>query len=195
MSKVGPPRNWEPERILDFDVETIAAGFADPDWVPQKITCVAWSWVGEEKVYSFIATSEGLFSRPERRRNMLDRLLAAIEEADMLTGHNIMRFDLPVINAEAMRLKLPPVGQKLCQDTMKLKRSKGFKKGQDNLIELLGVPIPKMALSWQGWQLAYEEKGWEGIVRRCESDVLGHKLLREKLLERGWLKPPTTWRP
>ena len=33
-------------RVLDFDVETVAAGFADPDWVPQKITCVAWSWVG-----------------------------------------------------------------------------------------------------------------------------------------------------
>src|SRR5690349_13816195 len=43
-----------PKNILDFDVETIAAGFADPDWVPQKITCVAWSWVGEDTVHSRI---------------------------------------------------------------------------------------------------------------------------------------------
>src|SRR6187551_823836 len=47
-----PEREERPLRILDFDVETVAAGFADPNWVPQKITCVAWSWIGEEKVHS-----------------------------------------------------------------------------------------------------------------------------------------------
>jgi DNA polymerase elongation subunit (family B) len=182
-------------RILDFDLETVAAGFADPDWVPQKITCVAWSWIGEDEVHSRISTSEGLFRRPERRRKMLAALLEQIAQADVLTGHNIIRFDLPIVNAEAMRLGLEPVRGALVQDTMRLIKSKGFKKGQDNLGELTGVPIEKMALTWQGWQHAYEEKGWAGVIERCESDVLAHKILREKLIERRWLKPARMWSP
>ena len=182
-------------RVLDFDLETVAAGFADPEWVPQKVTCVAWSWIGEEAVESRIATSEGLFRRPERRRKMLIPLLEAISEADMLTGHNIIRFDLPVLNAECMRLNLPTLGTKLVQDTIRLDKTKGFKKGQDNLVTLLGTTTPKLALSWQEWQHAYEEKGWATVVERCKSDVEGHKEMREALLECGWLKDPVRWRP
>lgn len=187
--------NKRPMRILDFDVETIAAGFADPNWVPQKITCVAWSWIGEDKVSSKISTTEGLFRRPELRAKMLASLLAEISEADMLTGHNIARFDLPVINAECMRLGLPTVGPVMVQDTMLLTRSKGFKKGQDNIGELLDLATQKQALSWQGWQDAYEENDWGTVVSRCESDVLMHKQMRAKLKDLGWMKPPRAWKP
>ena len=182
-------------RILDFDLETVAAGFADPEWVPQKITCVAWSWIGEEEVFSRIATSEGLFRRPERRRKMLVPLLEAIGEADMLTGHNLLRFDLPVLNSECLRLGLRPLDSVLVQDTMRLVKTKGFKKGQDNIVTLTKVPIPKLSLSWQEWQEAYEEKGWATVVERCVTDVKGHKLMRQEMLDRGWLKEPTRWRP
>lgn len=185
----------EPARILDFDVETVAAGFDDPNWVPQKITCVAWSWIGSEDIEVRISTSEGLFSRPERRRKMLAPLLEAIAEADMVTGHNLLRFDLPIVSAECMRLGLPTLGEVLVQDTMRLVRTKGFKKGQDNLSALVEVPEPKLTLSWQEWQLAYEEKGWETVKERCRSDVRAHKMMRERLLERGWLKPPRMWSP
>ena len=182
-------------RILDFDLETIAAGFADPEWVPQKITCVAWSWIGSDEIESRIATSEGLFRRPERRRKMLVPLLEAIEAADMLTRHNILRFDLPVLNAECMRLDLPTLGEKLVQDTIRFDKTKGFKKGQDNLEALLETPVPKLSLSWQDWQRAYEEKAWATVVERCKTDVQGHKFMRQAMLDRGWLKEPVKWRP
>lgn len=181
-------------RILDFDIETVAAGFDDPQFVPQKITCVAWSWIDSDEVEARIATSEGLFSRPERRRKMLEPLLEAIGEADMVTGHNLLRFDLPVINAECLRLGLATLPTLLVQDTMRLVRAKGFKRGQDNLVALTDVPVPKLALSWQEWQHAYEESGWATVVERCKTDVQGHKLLREQLLDRGWLKEPIRWR-
>jgi DNA polymerase elongation subunit (family B) len=181
-------------RILDFDIETVAAGFADPEWVPQKITCVAWSWIGSDVGESRLATSEGVFSRPIRRSKMLEPLLVAIGEADMLTGHNILRFDLPVLNAECLRLGLPPLGPALVQDTIRIVRTKGFKKGQDNLSVLTGG-APKLALSWQEWQYAYEEKNWATIVERCQSDVEGHKVMRQQMLDRGWLREPVRWRP
>lgn len=181
-------------RILDFDVETVAAGFADPDWVPQKITCVAWSWVGSDQVESRICGPEGIFGTPERRAEMLAPLLVAMGEADMLTGHNILRFDLPVINAECMRLGLEPVREKLVQDTMKLARAKGFKKGQDNLETLFRTRQQKLALNWQEWQDAYDESGWQTIRDRAETDVVGHKEIRQELIKRCLLKPPVMWR-
>lgn len=186
-------RQESPPRVLDFDIETVAAGFADPAWVPQKITCVAWSWIGEESVHSAICTTGGLYELPKRRAKMLSQLLEVINEADVLTGHNIARFDLPVINAECLRLGLEPIRSALVEDTMRLPRSKGFKKGQDNIGELLGIPLQKKALSWQGWQDAYAEKGWAGVVERCESDVLMHKQMRQQMKDRGWLKKPARW--
>ena len=180
-------------RILDFDVETVAAGFADPEWVPQKITCVAWSWIGSDEVESRICTPLGLFGRPARRKKMLKPLLDAIEAADMLTGHNIARFDLPVINAECVRLGLEPIRGALVQDTMRLVRAKGLKKGQDNLGGLFRTLEQKLTLDWQGWQDAYDEDGWQTIIDRAESDVRMHKQLREELIARELLKPARKW--
>lgn len=188
-----PAPQVTPQHILDFDVETVAAGFADPEWVPQKITCVAWSWVGEEQVTSRTCGTEGLFGDPKRRRDMLCYLLEQIWVADMVTGHNVERFDLPIINAECMRLGLQPLKQVMVQDTMRLARSKGFKKGLDNISRLLNVPGEKLALDWQAWQEGYDEAGWQTIRRRCESDVVLHKQTRERLLGLGVLKPARLW--
>lgn len=184
----------ETKRILDFDVETLAAGFADPNWVPQKITCVAYSWVGQEAVYSEISGPDGFFY-DEPRRKMLEELLEAISQADIVTGHNLIRFDLPVVQAECLRLGLPPLKSVLVDDTMSVLKSKGLKKGQDDISQLLGVPVEKQAMTWQQWQDAYAEKDWPKIRSRAESDVLAHKLMRARMRELGWLKPPRRWKP
>ena len=176
-----------PKRILDWDVETIAAGFADPNWVPQFITVVAWSWVGSDEVHAH--------TRLGSRDEMLKEIRHLVSSADMVTGHNMLRFDLPILQSELLRngfASLPPV---LVQDTIKLVKTKGFKKGQDNLSTLLRVPAGKMALSWQEWQDAYDEEDWQTVVDRCKGDVVQHKLMRAEMLERGWLKPPVLWKP
>lgn len=201
-------------RVLDLDVETIAAGFADPNWVPQKITCVAYSWIGENEVTCFICGPLGLFGRPELRREMLAPLLDAIAEADYVTGHNLERFDLGVINADAMRLDLPPIVSVQVQDTMRVMRAKGFKKGQDNMGRLFHTLEQKLSLDWQAWQDAYDEVGpvetveglerllnpnvdavmWPTIRDRAVSDVIMHKQLRNEVIKRGILKKPRMWR-
>jgi len=172
----------------------VAAGFADPAWVPQKITVVAWSWIGEEQVDWRICGPMGLFGNPTLRKVMLRPLLAAIREADMLTGHNILRFDLPVLNAEAMRLGLRPIGKVLVQDTMRVRKSLGFKKGQDNLSVRYKTPGEKLSLSWQQWQDAYDTPGWPLIIERCVTDVQDHKNIRAAMLHEGHLKDPIIWR-
>lgn len=187
---------WRREqgRVLDFDLETIAAGFADPEWVPQKITCAAWSWVDSDEVECLVATPAGIW-KPDLRRKMLEPLCAAIRGADMLTGHNILRFDLKVLQTECMRLGLPNLPAVKVQDTIRLVKTKGFKKGQDNMAKLVGTDHQKKAMDWQDWEDAYEEAGWQGIKERAVNDVRQHKELRLRLLELGWLKPPVSWAP
>jgi len=177
-----------PEKlILDWDIETIAAGFADPNWVPQKVTCIAWSWVGSDKVESRI--------RKNGVEKMLNAFLREYKNADMVTGHNLVRFDFPVLNAELLRHGYDSLSPVLVQDTIRLVKTKGFKKGQDNIGHLLKLSIDKLPLSWQQWQDAYDEHDWGTVRARCESDVLQHKLMRVEMLERGWLLPPRMWKP
>ena len=180
-------------KILDFDIEALAAGYADPAWVPDKITCCAWSWVGSDKVEATICDKEGFFSR-KRRAKMLTPLIAAMNEADILTGHNILRYDLPVIQAECFRLGLPPVGPFLVQDTILMRKTKGFKKGQDNLGKLLDSLQQKESMDWEAWDQAYEEHGWAKVISRCKTDVIQHKQIREEMIARGWLRPLRAWK-
>jgi DNA polymerase elongation subunit (family B) len=181
-------------RVLVFDLETLAAGYADPSWVPDKITVAAWSWLDENGVESLTTGKDGFFSA-RLRGERLGPLLDAIREADMLVGHNILRFDLPVLQAESIRCDLPPLGPVLTHDTIRLLRTKGLKKGQDDLSVMVGSPLKKKTLNWSEWDRAYEEDGWPVPVERCVSDVRQNKTLYRRLLERGVLRPERMWRP
>ena len=184
------------ERVLDFDIETVAAGFADPQWVPQKVTCIAWSWVGSDEVEALTCGgSAGLYEKPERRKRMLLKFRRVLDQATMVTGHNLLRFDLPVLNADIIRLGLPPLGPVRVQDTMRIVRTKGLKKGLDNLSGMLKTLAKKEAKDWQEWEDAYAEPGWPEVISRAKSDVVLHKEVREAMLERGLVRAPITWRP
>ena len=197
LSRVSPLGSSPPKRILDFDLETLAAGYADPAWVPDKITVAAWAWVQHPTetsgVRSLSTGKDGFFSK-RIRGERLRPLLEAIDEADILTGHNLLRFDLRVLNAECMRCGLPTLGRQRVEDTIVLPKSKGFKKGQDDMSVTLGNPLRKKTMNWAEWDEAYEEEGWPEVIERCESDVLQHMALREKVRERGLLRT-RTWAP
>jgi hypothetical protein len=181
-------------RILDFDIETRAAGYADPAWVPDDVTCYAWSWVGSDAVQGEVSGPDACFGPYEKQREWLRPLRALLCAADIVTGHNILRFDLRVLNANFMRFGLDPLPPLLVQDTMRLPRSKGLKKGQDNLGDLLEIPIHKLPLNHQQWDEAYRVPGWPTVKERCMTDVEQHKLMRAAMLHRGWLSDPVRWR-
>ena len=196
LSKVTPIPQTDSLRILDFDLETLAAGYADPAWVPDKITCISASWIGEDEVYTWTTGQRGYWSRRERARKVLRPFYELLAQADVVTGHNIERFDLRVFNAEAMRCNVEPVRRILVEDTMRVLRSKGFKKGLDNIAVELDVPGRKKAMSWAEWDRAYEDPTWAEVIERCETDVRLHKMVREEMRRRGWLKTcqPRMWR-
>ena len=142
---------------------------------------------------------------------MLSDFSKAYNKADVVVAHNIGRFDLPVVNSDLMRLKaegrkIDILSPKLYEDTMKVPKSKGFKKGLDDLAVLLGLPVEKLSLNHRQWEEAYywdkiiegkkvTKKDWEIVRKRCEGDVLLLKLVRQKLMELGMLKGPKLWTP
>lgn len=181
-------------RILSFDLETLAAGYADPAWVPDKITCAAWSWVGEKQVHSLITGKDGFFSR-SLRGERLAPLLEAIAEADLLIGHNLVRFDLRVLQAECIRCDLDTLAPVRVQDTIRLVKAEGLKKGQDDLSVMVGSPVKKKNMNWEEWDRAYETDGWPEVIKRCETDGRGHKVMWQRLRDRGRLQPQRLWTP
>ena len=142
---------------------------------------------------------------------MFSEFLKVYNEADVVVAHNLLRFDFGVLQADLMRLKaegsdLGVLGTKLAQDTIKLPKAKGFKKGLDDLAVLLEVPIAKLSMNHRQWEQAYQwdaiiegkpvqKSDWTVVRERCESDVLLLKMVRQKLLELDMLKPPSPWKP
>jgi len=139
-------------------------------------------------VFTWVTGQDGYWSRKARAEKVLRPFYELLSQADMVTGHNIRRFDLRVFNAEALRCGVEPIRSILAEDTMRVLNSKGFKKGLDNIAVELGVPGRKKAMSWSEWDLAYEDPTWSEVIERCESDVILHKQVREEMLARGWLK-------
>ena len=190
-----PPLQPVPEaarRTLDFDLETVAAGYADPQWVPSTVTAWAFSWGDTIEVDALPV--KYLYDRKARRR-FLEPLIQAIHEATVLTGHNLIRFDLPILQAELMRLGMDSLPGRLVQDTIRLPRSKGFKKGQDNLGTLLDIPEEKLPLNFEQWAAAYADPSLATVKERVAGDVRQHLALRDAMRDRGWLAAPRMWSP
>ena len=175
-------------RILDFDIECVAAGFADPNWVPVTVTAYAYSWIGQDHV-QVDALPVRHFYNPRMRARFLRPLWAALEAADVWTGHNILRFDLPVLDGEALKLGLPRLPARLVQDTIGIRKIRA-KKGQDVLSAVLGVVDDKLPLNWAQWEAAYGEKTLDTVKARVGGDVIQHKALRVAMADHGWLPAP-----
>lgn len=166
----------------------MAAGFADPQWVPVTVTAYAWSWVGDDHV-GVDALPIRHFYNNRMRKRFLAPLWDVLAEADVWTGHNLLRFDLPVLDGEALKLGLPRLPRRLVQDTIGIRKVRA-KKGQDVLAAVLGVDAEKLPLNWAQWEAAYGEKDLATVKARVAGDVVQHKALRLAMADRGWLPAP-----
>ena len=178
-------------RILDWDCENRPLSYLGGDFTTPELTVVAWKLLprGDMKVAAL---------GHHDMATMLQSFRDAWDEADIATGHNIIRHDLPLINAMLLEVGLPPLGCKLVCDTWAdlKKRAPGFA-SQENLARMLGIKAPKVGMSTVGWREANRltPDGIEKAMARAVGDVRQHVALRAKLLELGWLRPPRMWQP
>jgi hypothetical protein len=185
-------RKSRPLRILDFDLESRPLGWISSDFVHSEITVAAWAWIGE-------APQAKALTKDERSRlTMLKALRKCYDQADMVVGHYIRGFDLPLFNGMLVEVGEPPLARKLTQDTKSdLVRMNGISKSQKNLSEMFGIDEEKIDMSVPAWRNANRltRDGVEKALDRAVYDVAQNIALRAVLLERGLLGPPRVWRP
>jgi DNA polymerase elongation subunit (family B) len=188
------PANVGPLKILDFDIETRRVGFftagkfAPDGCEPIAIAC---SWLDEARVD--VVTLDETDSE-----TMLGWFSSRYEMADIVTGHYIRKFDLPILNAGMLEHGLPLLGAKLISDTQgDLPRRGGLSASQENLAGMFGLRQSKVAVSDHVWRGAarLEPEAMEIVRERVVRDVRQHKALRAHLIAQGTLRPPRMWRP
>jgi len=120
------------------------------------------------------------------------------DQADLVTGHFIRKFDLPILNGAMMEWGLPPLDEKLVSDTKEdlLKRA-GLGASQENLGVLYSLEQSKFHMSDQHWRevARLTAQGLRLARERVTSDVRQHMALRAALLRAGMLKAPRVWAP
>lgn len=164
------------------------------DWRPEsQMTAIAWSWVGEDKVHC-----EVLEQDLSNEWEMLGTFLDAYNQADIVTGHYLLKHDLPLLVDHCMRLGFPLPKPVMVSDTkIHAPKVKGLGMSQENLSVTFGVSAEKHHMTGAQWRVAnaLDPAGRESSRKRVVDDVLQNKQLRVLLLERGWLKAPSRWAP
>lgn len=138
-----------PLRILDLDVEARPLHWIASDYVSKEITAMAWAWTAQPDNVTCYLLGE---TDP---REMLQRFCEAYNAADLVTGHFILGYDLPLINGMLMECRLPTLGDKLAHDTkIHLVRRAGISVSQESLGAMLRLDHKKVQMNQAKWRSA-----------------------------------------
>lgn len=181
-------------KVLDFDIETRRIGFHNggrfnPDGCEVVILAAAWD---NSPVQTWSLRSTW------KQRDAVAIVTAfrdLYEEADMVTGHYIRKFDLPILNGACLEWGLPPLGRKLVLDTkIDLLDLGGLSQSQENLSALMTLEASKFHMHDNAWRSVARltPEGLSLARERVVDDVIQHQELRGRLT--GWLTP-TVWSP
>lgn len=178
-------------RIIDFDMECQPGHWIGGDYVSKVVTAIAWRY-RDEKAYhvrTHYDTEPGV---------MAETLASKLLQADIITGHYIRGFDLPLLNGALLDAGLSPLPRLTTVDTkLDLNRAHGRSLSQKNLSGMLGVAAPKVDLTlseWEGFNLrreGFRRKGEQRVV----GDIKQHCELYDRLVELDWISSPKTWSP
>lgn len=187
-------------RVLDFDIEARPIAWYGGDFVTKQPTTISARFIGEGRRPEVRAIGESDRSSRvlDEEREMLDWFRGLYEAADMVTGHYIRGFDLPVLNGAYIRLGLEPLGQKLAEDTKQdLLKAQGISKSMENLSAMFRAKCQKYGMDTAKWADANMllPQGIQKAKERVTTDVREHIELRTIMVERGLLSPAKLWLP
>jgi len=204
-----------PLAILDFDIENRPLTYWVPDRPTAQITSIAWMWVGQHDSLDCRLLAPPCYHKGHEEhcpdwpagmvseRQMLLDFAEVIGRADIVTGHYILRHDLPIVNGAMYDNALPLLDDIRASDTkLHMFTKADLPASQEHLLELLGTTCPigttleKFHMTQVKWREANKltRAGVELTRRRVMSDVHAHSHMREDMLARGWLSAPTIWR-
>ena len=180
-----------PQRVLDFDIENRPLTYLGSDFTTAEVTAIAWAWVDHPEAVTVRLLGD------QDLPMILAEFVTAYQQADLVTGHFILGHDLPMIAGALLELGMPPLPDKLVQDTkVHLLRMKGISKSQESLGAMLGLESPKVQMNQAKWRAANRltPEGLAAVRERVVGDVRQHIELRAQLLARGYLGPARLWK-
>ena len=180
-----------PLRVLDFDIENRPLSYLGSDFTTAEVTAMAWAWCDQPEDVTVYLLGE------TKLADILRAFRPVYEQADMVTGHFIRGHDLPMVNGAMMELGMPPLPDKMTQDTkLDLMRSKGISLSQESLGAMLKLEQPKVQMNQAKWRAAnrLEPDGLALVRERVIGDVRQHIELRQRLLDAGYLSGGVKWR-
>lgn len=175
--------------ILDVDSECRPLSWYAGDFVSKEVTAIAAKFIGQKKSHVWLLGEHTM-------EEMLEGFRAIFNKADILTGHFCRGFDLPTIQGAMLDAGLPPLGDKLVQDTkLDLINYSGLSKSQENLGAMLGLEHPKVGMNQETWRMANRltPEGIKLTKQRVVGDVDQHIEMRQALLDRNMLGPAKMW--
>lgn len=130
------------------------------DW---NIYCIAWKFLDNPKVFSACVDVKNV----KDDYKVCKEFRAVLEDARLLIGHNLDKFDLKKFNARLIKHKLPPIDHKiLTLDTYKMaKKHFAFTSNRlDYLADYLGI----------GRKLAHPGSPWLKLLTDPDQQTLDH---------------------
>lgn len=193
-------REARPLRLLDLDCENRPLSYQGNDFTTPELTAIAYKFVGEsDPIQAWVLGHECSscgHNDGDNLQDMLEGFALVWDEADLISGHNIIKHDLRLLNAMLLEQGMRPLQPKMVCDTYwgLRKRAPGFA-SQATLSKMLGVRSPKIGMDTPDWRVANRllPAGLAKTERRVIGDVRQHIQMRKKLLTLGWLRPPTRW--
>lgn len=192
-------------RLLCFDLESRPSAFWYDGAVTAEITAFGWKWADDRLVRTLLLQADGSFVGDDGER-LSDReayvlFRSALADAGIVYGHNIRRFDLPLLNAGLLRRELPFLPRLLTSDTLRdYPKRKDMSASLENLAKIHGVTRKvgvKKHMSTVDWEQANRltAEGVREARERVVGDVVLQERLRNRLIELGLLGEPRVWGP
>ena len=187
-------------RVLDFDVECRPLAWYAMDFVTKQPTAIAWKWIDEPLLHGVQVMVIGESDRSSRvlqeEAAMIEAFRKDYDQADVVTGHYVRGFDLPLLNGACDRLGLEPLAPKHAQDTKgDYMTAQGISKSMENLGAMYELEHPKVNMNTAKWGAANMllPEGIAMTKERVVGDVLEHIELRDEMLRRGVLGPGSVY--
>lgn len=181
--------------VLIFDIECRPTAWIGGDYVGRSLTAYAIGYLDRDE----IENDAILPGDREHFELMMIRLAAALESADLVVGHYIRGFDLPVVNADLERVFQKSLPRMMALDT-KIDRLQGLglSESLENLSARYKLDTEKMTMHepwWEEFNLWQTPETRKLVMQRNRQDVQGTKELYLALESAGRLKAPKPWDP
>ena len=153
-------------RLCTFDIE--ATGLAG-DY--NSVLVVSIKTFGESQIDTFCVT------RPGEDRKVVQSAIQRLSEFDCWISYYGKGFDVPMLQARALKHDISPLIKKHHVDMFfqLVSKVKTSRKSQAHFLRWLGTPEQKMDMSPEEWNqvLSNPKEAIKKMIQRCESDVKG----------------------